>query len=157
MKKIRRDHVTGLALIILGVVVAVLVMQFKKPMTAAYPGPKLFPLIAAFGFVACGLGIFIEGCLSKKEEKPFLSAAGWKKVGIMFAVLIVYVFLMKYLGYMLATPFALFAFTTIIEKGEKTKAGLVSKIIYSVAVTVFIYLMYVTAFGMTFPSGMLFE
>ena len=69
MKKIRRDHVTGLALIILGVVVAVLVMQFKKPMTAAYPGPKLFPLIAAFGFVACGLGIFIEGCLSKKEEK----------------------------------------------------------------------------------------
>ena len=75
----------------------------------------------------------------------------------MFAVLIVYVFLMKYLGYMLATPFALFAFTTIIEKGEKTKAGLVSKIIYSVAVTVFIYLMYVTAFGMTFPSGMLFD
>ena len=157
MKKIKRDHVTGLVLMLIGIVVVVLVMQFKKPMTAAYPGPKLFPLIAAFGFLACGLGIFIEGCIGKKPEKPFLNAQGWAKVGLMFLILVVYVFLMKYLGYIIVTPFALFAFVTLIEKGEKAKAKLLSKIIYSIAVTVFIYLMYVTAFGMTLPTGLLFD
>ena len=157
MKRIKRDQVTGLALMLIGVIVVILVMQFKKEMTAAYPGPKLFPLIAATGFLICGLGIFLEGCFGKKAEKPFLNGEGWKKVGLMFIILVAYVFLMKYLGYLIVTPFALFAFTTLIAWGGKVESKLLPRIIYSIVVTILIYLMYVTAFGMTLPTGLLFD
>ena len=155
--KVKRNQVTGLALIIIGLVFGYLTMQFDKPMTAAYPGPKLFPLIAVFGFIVCGLGIFIEGTFGKKEEKPFLSKTGWGKVVSMFLILVVYVFLMKYLGYLIVTPFALFATSTLIARGQDQHPRLRSRIIYSVAVTLLIYAMYVIAFGMTLPSGLLFD
>lgn len=154
--KLKRDQITGIVLMVLAIAVTVLVFQFKKPMTAAYPGPKLFPLISAFGFAVCGLGIFITSTLSKKEEQVFLMKEGWIKVGLTFLILCVYVFLMKYLGYLIVTPFTIFAFSTLFAKYGKVQSKILYRIIFSVAFSVFVYVMYVNVFGMTLPSGSLF-
>ena len=67
--KIKRDQITGLVLVILGIVLLIMIGQFKKPITAEYPGPKLMPGIAALGMIICGLGIFIKGCRQKEADK----------------------------------------------------------------------------------------
>lgn len=154
--KIKRDQIMGLLLILAGIAVAILVSQFKKDMTAVYPGPKLFPLIGAFGFVVCGLGIFVGSCLSKKEEDVFLVKAGWIKVFTTFAILCVYVLLMKYLGYMIVTPFVVFALECLIAKGGGGEIRSLRFAIFAILFTIIIYVMYVMVFGLTLPSGKLF-
>ena len=154
--KIKKDQITGLVLVLLGLAVAVLVSQFKKEMTAAYPGPKLFPLIAAFGFVVCGMGIFLTSTVDKKEEKVFLAKTGWLKLAVLFALMCAYIFFMKYFGYLIVTPFVLFAASTLIAKGGNVKSSLVGRIVFSVVFSVIVYVMYVHMFSMTLPSGILF-
>lgn len=156
--KVKRDQITGALLIALGIAIATLTSQFRTEMTAAYPGPKLFPLIAAFGFIVCGAGIFIGSLFSKKGEEVFLTKAGWIKVAAIVACLCLYILLLKYVGYMICTPFILFAFCTIIAKGDgDRKVGSIGRIVFSVIFTAFIYVIYIHVFGMTLPAGILFD
>ena len=150
----KKDQVTGVALILLGITVTIAVNQFRVPFRAAYPGPRLFPLISAFGFVICGLGIFVQGLISKKEDKVFLSREGWLRIFFSFTILAAYVFFMMLLGYMIVTPFALYAITTLFAKGARSPIK--NRIIFSVVLTLFIYVMYIHVFGLTLPKGNLF-
>lgn len=154
MVKVKRDQITGAVLVLLGLVVAVLVSQFKMPMTPSYPGPKMLPTIAVVGFITCGAGIFIESTLSKKEEKPFMVKEGWVRMGVTLVILAAYVLAMTYVGYLIATPVVTYIMTTLFAKGKtSTRKG---RIIFSVLLTVIIYAIYVFAFGLGLPDGMLF-
>lgn len=155
--KIKRDQVTGLALVVLGIVFAVLVSQFKKPFTAAYPGPKLVPAIGVFGLIVCGLGIFVNSCRQQKEDAVFVTKEGWVRIIVTFAVLCVYVFAMKYLGFLVVTPFVLFAITSFFSKASNIQTKLWVRIVFALAVTFVIWFMYVRLFSMTLPTGLLFE
>ena len=74
----------------------------------SYPGPRALPGLAAVGFVICGAGIFIKGCMNKEGEKPFLDKKGWLKLGISLLALIVYVALMYVVGFIVPTVLFLF-------------------------------------------------
>ncbi|MGI6028477.1 MAG: tripartite tricarboxylate transporter TctB family protein [Candidatus Heteroscillospira sp.] len=155
--KIKKDTITGLLLIALGAVIAVMVSKFRYGMTWEYPGPKLFPLIAVFGFVVCGAGIFLSSIFGHKEDKVFLTGAGWLKTLSLFVMLALYILGLKYLGYMIVTPFVLFIFCTIIARGGDVKASLIGRIIFSVVFTLLIYVVYVHVFNMTLPTGIFFD
>ena len=79
--RIKRDQITGAVLILLGAVVFLMTTTFSTPITAAYPGPRMLPSIAAFGFAVCGLGILVESTLRKKEQKAYMAKAGWVRMG----------------------------------------------------------------------------
>lgn len=155
--KLKRDQITGLVLILIGVFFAVLISGFSKPMTAAYPGPKLLPSIGVFGLIVCGGGIFVHSCCQSKEDVVFLTPKGWINVIVSFAGLCVYIFGMKYLGFLLTTPFVLYAAITYFAKASNASTKLVSRIVSSVVIALVIYAMYVPLFGMTLPAGLLFE
>jgi len=155
MIRIKRDQIAGTLLVILGIAIAILTGQFNTPMTASYPGPRLMPYIAAFGLVVCGGGIFIISTIKKDEEKPFLVREGWLKIAITMAILIIYVLAMKYIGYLISTPILLFVLSTLYSKGSN--ATFKGRIIYSIAFTIILYLLYVYLFGLAFPKGILFE
>lgn len=140
---------------LLGIVVFLMTTTFSIPITAAYPGPRMLPSIAAFGFVVCGLGIFVEGTISKKEEKTFLVKEGWIRVLLTLAVIAAYIAGMTVAGYLITTPIILYVLTTMFAKGSKTTIK--GRVIFSVAVAVIIYAIYVFAFGLTLPAGMLFD
>lgn len=89
--KIKRDQLTGAVLILLGIVVFMMTTSFSIPITGAYPGPRMLPTIAAFGFAVCGLGILVNGTMSKKEEKVYMVKAGWIRIGITLAVIAAYI------------------------------------------------------------------
>lgn len=152
--KIKRDQLTGAVLILLGIIVVFMTTSFSVPITSAYPGPRMLPTIAAFGFVVCGLGILVNGTLSKKEEKPYMLKEGWIKIAVSLAVIAVYIAAMTVVGYLIATPIILYILTTMFAKGSKTTIK--GRIIFSVSVAVIIYIVYVFAFGLTLPGGMLF-
>ena len=158
--KFKRDQVTGLVLIVTGLFFAFMISQFNKPFTPEYPGPKLLPGIGAFGLVVCGLGVFFNGCKQNKENLPdkvFLTKAGWKRALVTYIILCIYVFAMKYLGFLAVTPFIVFAITSYFAKESGVQVKLWVRILFSVLVAVLIYGMYVPLFGMTLPVGLLFE
>lgn len=155
--KIKRDQVTGLILMLLGAGVFFMIGQFKTPITAAYPGPALMPGIAAFGLVVCGAGIFVEGMLSKKEEKPWMSKDAWLRMLVTFVALCLYILAMKFLGFLVVTPFVTFFLVSYFAKKSGYELAAWKRIVFAVIVTVVIYGMYVPLFGMSLPSGLLFE
>lgn len=154
--KIKRDQVSGLAIVAIGLFFLYLTLQFKKPFSPSYPGPMLMPFIAEFGLIVCGLGIFLQGCKQKSEDKVFLNKEGFLRFVISFAILCLYIFAMKYLGFLLVTPFVLFGITCYFAKASKIAVKIPTVIIFSIVVTGVLYGMYVPLFGMTLPSGLLF-
>ena len=155
--KIKRDQLTGVLLILTGIFFAVLISQFKTPFTTSYPGPALLPGIGVFGLIVCGAGIFVNGCRQKDADTVFLSKADWLRVLITFVVLCLYVLAMKYLGYLIVTPFLLYGLTTYFAKASGMNTRLWVRIVFSIVVAVAIWAMYVPLFGMTLPEGLLFE
>lgn len=155
--KIKRDQVTGLVLVLIGIVLAILTSQFNKPMTWEYPGPKLMPAIAEFGFIVCGAGVFVKGCLQKEPDQKGIEAAGLIRMLVTFIILCLYILAMKYVGFIAATPFMLLATTEYFLKSSGVKAKLWVVVVFSIVVTLVIYGMYVPLFGMTLPEGLLFE
>lgn len=155
--KVKRDQITGAVLVILGIVLFVLISQFKKPITAEYPGPKLMPGIAGLGLVICGLGVFINGCRQKTPDKVVLTKAGLLRVVITFAALWLYILGLKYLGFLIVTPFLVYGLTTYFAKASKIETKLWVRVVFAVGVTLVIWLMYVQLFDMELPVGELFE
>lgn len=153
--KIKRDQITGAVLMVLGLAVFLMTTTFSMPITAAYPGPRMLPSIAAFGFAVCGLGILVESTLSRKEEKMYMVRAGWIRLGITLAVIAAYIGVMTVAGYLMATPVMLYVLTTMFAKGSSSTVK--GKVLFSLSVALVIYVVYVYAFGLTLPAGMLFE
>ena len=79
---------------------------------------------------------------------------GWVRMGVTLVILAAYVLAMTYVGYLIATPVVTYIMTTLFAKGKtSTRKG---RIIFSVLLTVIIYAIYVFAFGLGLPDGMLF-
>ncbi len=154
--KIKRDQGTGAVLILLGLFFGFLTSQFKKPLTPEYPGPKLMPYIAVIMLIVCGVGIFINGCRQKDDEKGFLNKDGWVRVLVTFGVLVLYVLGLKYIGFLICTPIALYAITTYFAKASKIETKLWVRVVFSLVVSVCIWFMYVKLFSMPLPTGELF-
>ena len=155
--KFKRDQITGSVLAALGIVFIVMISQFSKPITAAYPGPKLMPGIAAVGLIICGLGIFANGCRQKEPDKPIMSKAGLLRMLISFAALWLYILGLKYLGFLIVTPFLVYGLTTYFAVQSKAQTKLWVRIVFAIGVTLVIWFMYVQLFDMELPIGELFE
>ncbi len=151
---LKRDQIIGLGLIVLGVIFGIMTSRFPVAFTPEYPGPKAVPGLAVIGLIVCGLGIFIESTRKQGEEKAFFGKEGWKKVIISFVVLILYILGMKYLGYMISTPILLYVVATMFAKGQTARVW--AKILYSIILTVLVYLVYVQLFGLALPRGVIF-
>ena len=150
--KVNRDQFTGALIVLLGILVFISISGYRVPFTATYPGPKALPGLAGIGFVICGAGIFLNGCRkAASDAKPFLSKEGWIRLAISLGMLILYVVGMNFLGFWIPTVLFCFACSTYYAVGYKTT--LVQRLIFSVAVTVVMYLVYHTAFGYRLPAG----
>jgi putative tricarboxylic transport membrane protein len=151
--KVSRNQITGAALVVLGVVVIILTTQFNTPMTAAYPGPKLFPLIAAVGLIGLGVGIFFQKDDSNKIE---ISVTMVKRILFMILITALYILGLKYLGFILSTPVFLYVVAWLFSKASvENKSKWWHLLIFAVVVTVAIYCMYVYAFSLRLPRGRL--
>lgn len=156
MKKLRRDTITGIVGL-LGCGFFLFYTQFiKMPKKLLEPGPRLFPYVAIVLIAMSSIALIIKGYMDReKEEKPYFPKGGALKITKSYLMLIVYAIAMTYLGFLITTPFATFAFIYDLKGNSKVKP--LTAIIISVLVTAGLYAMFVFGFQIKLPVGILFE
>ena len=150
--KLKKDHWVGLLLVILGIAMLLLSMQIPVKNSSTDPGSRLFPVMASILQIVCGAGILISA--GKSTDKQFLSAQGWKKLGMAFGVMIAYTLALKYIGFVVSTLVFLYVVVTMLAGEEKVAVW--KKILYSVVVTGLAWLVFQRVLSMNLPTGILF-
>lgn len=147
-----KDRIAGILFAVFGVVVTLMATQIRIQPNLSEPGPRLFPYIAGIGMAVCGVGIALTE--KGKHDEPYLTKEGWKRLGVVSFVLVLYYFGLEYLGFLIATPVFTFAIILILASGIK-----LSKVVTAVialATTGGLYLLFQKAFMIFLPSGKLF-
>lgn len=153
--KMRRDMVTGIVGLLTCIFFFIMTQQVRQPANLLEPGPRLLPYVAIFLIGISSIALIVKGYKEREiAEKPYFPKGGVLKVTKSFLMLVVYAIAMTYLGFIITTPFATAAFIYDLKGNSEVKP--VSTAIISVVVTAALYAMFVFAFQIKLPAGVLF-
>ncbi|MGN0976581.1 MAG: tripartite tricarboxylate transporter TctB family protein [Faecousia sp.] len=153
--KLRRDTVTGIVGLATCLLFGILTTRIRQPANLLEPGPRLLPIVALVLIAISSVALIVKGVKERAvEEKPYFPKGGVRKVTKSFLMLVAYAAAMTWLGFLITTPFATAAFIYDL-KGNSTVKPIPTAII-SVAVTAVLYVMFVFAFQVKLPAGILF-
>lgn len=153
--KMRRDMVTGIVGLLTCVFFCFMTLQVRQPAKLLEPGPRLLPFVALFLIGISSIALIVKGYKEREiAEKPYFPKGGVIKVTKSFLMLVIYAVAMTYLGFVITTPFATAAFIYDLKGNSEVRP--VSTVIISVVVTAVLYAMFVFAFQIKLPAGVLF-
>lgn len=153
--KCKRNTITGIVGIIAVIICFIIMQSMRQVPNLIEPGPRLMPTVGLILILVSSIMLLINGLRDKKEEKPYFPEGGVKKLVFAYALLCIYGILLTLFGFLITTPFAMFAFVNMLKEDEKVtwrQAALIS-----IAVTAFLYGMFVIGFQIKLPSGILFN
>jgi len=154
--KIGKNRLVALFFIVFGLFVLYQTSQIKNifAVSSKDVGPKLWPFFCATCIILCAVGKFIT---AKESEHyvAFISKKGWMKVAIAFVIFVLYIIGMEQLGFLLVTPFVLFALVLLIA-GEKKINKLVAAV-YALIMTGAVYFAFHELMNVMLPAGKLFS
>lgn len=154
--KLRRDTVTGIVGLIGCAFFLFMTQSVKQPAKLLEPGPRLLPYVAIALIAMSSVALIIKGYMDRaKEEKPYFPKGGALKITKSYLMLIIYAVAMTYLGFLITTPFATYAFIHDLKGNSEVKT--IPTIVISVLVTAGLYAMFVYGFQVKLPAGTLFE
>ena len=153
--KMRHDMVTGIVGLLTCIFFFIMTQQVRPPANLLEPGPRLLPYVAIFLIGISSIALIVKGYKEREiAEKPYFPKGGVIKVTKSFLMLVIYAVAMTYLGFVITTPFATAAFIYDLKGNSEVKP--VSTVIISVVVTAVLYAMFVFAFQIKLPAGVLF-
>lgn len=153
--KMRHDMVTGIVGLLTCIFFFIMTQQVRQPANLLEPGPRLLPYVAIFLIGISSIALIVKGYKEREiAEKPYFPKGGVIKVTKSFLILVIYAVAMTYLGFVITTPFATAAFIYDLKGNSEVKP--VSTVIISVVVTAVLYAMFVFAFQIKLPAGVLF-
>ena len=153
--KMRHDMVTGIVGLLTCIFLFIMTQQVRQPANLLEPGPRLLPYVAIFLIGISSIALIVKGYKEREiAEKPYFPKGGVIKVTKSFLMLVIYAVAMTYLGFVITTPFATAAFIYDLKGNSEVKP--VSTVIISVVVTAVLYAMFVFAFQIKLPAGVLF-
>ena len=153
--KMRHDMVTGIVGLLTCIFFFIMTQQVRQPANLLEPGPRLLPYVAIFLIGSSSIALVVKGYKEREiAEKPYFPKGGVIKVTKSFLMLVIYAVAMTYLGFVITTPFATAAFIYDLKGNSEVKP--VSTVIISVVVTAVLYAMFVFAFQIKLPAGVLF-
>ena len=153
--KMRHDMVTGIVGLLTCIFFFIMTQQVRQPANLLEPGPRLLPYLAIFLIGISSIALIVKGYKEREiAEKPYFPKGGVIKVTKSFLMLVIYAVAMTYLGFVITTPFATAAFIYDLKGNSEVKP--VSTVIISVVVTAVLYAMFVFAFQIKLPAGVLF-
>ncbi|SCP98892.1 tripartite tricarboxylate transporter TctB family protein [Anaerobium acetethylicum] len=154
--KLRRDTTTGIVGLIGCAFFAVYIQFIKMPAKLLEPGPRLLPYVSIVLIAMSAVALIVKGVKEHKiEEKPYFPKGGILKITKSFLMLVVYAIAMTYLGFVITTPFATYAFIYDLKGNSEIKP--IVAIIISILVTACLYAMFVYGFQIKLPAGVLFD
>lgn len=153
--KMRHDMVTGIVGLLTCIFFFIMTQQVRQPANLLEPGPRLLPYVAIFLIGISSIALIVKGYKEREiAEKPYFPKGGMIKVTKSFLMLVIYAVAMTYLGFVITTPFATAAFIYDLKGNSEVRP--VSTVIISVVVTAVLYAMFVFAFQIKLPAGVLF-
>ena len=153
--KMRHDMVTGIVGLLTCIFFFIMTQQVRQPANLLEPGPRLLPYVAIFLIGISSIALIVKGYKEREiAEKPYFPKGGVINVTKSFLMLVIYAVAMTYLGFVITTPFATAAFIYDLKGNSEVKP--VSTVIISVVVTAVLYAMFVFAFQIKLPAGVLF-
>ena len=153
--KMSHDMVTGIVGVLTCIFFVIMTPQVRQPANLLEPGPRLLPYVAIFLIGISSIALIVKGYKEREiAEKPYFPKGGVIKVTKSFLMLVIYAVAMTYLGFVITTPFATAAFIYDLKGNSEVKP--VSTVIISVVVTAVLYAMFVFAFQIKLPAGVLF-
>ncbi len=153
--KCKRNTITGIVGIIAVILCFIIMQSMRQIPNLIEPGPRLMPTVGLILILVSSIMLLIDGLRDKKEEKPYFPEGGVKKLVFAFALLCVYGILLTLFGFLITTPFAMFAFVNMLKEDEKVTWW--QAVLISIVVTAFLYGMFVIGFQIKLPSGILFN
>ena len=153
--KCKRNTITGIVGIIAVILCFIIMQSMRQVPNLIEPGPRLMPTVGLILILVSSIMLLIDGLRDKKEEKPYFPEGGVKKLVFAFALLCVYGILLTLFGFLITTPFAMFAFVNMLKEDEKVTWW--QAVLISIVVTAFLYAMFVIGFQIKLPSGILFK
>jgi len=145
------DRPLGAGLLALGVAGIAIASQISVRTFNDDPGPKLFPIFACTILVICGLGLLLTRPTEQgRRMDPAALVRGLTMAGLM----LFYALALWLVGFYVASVTAVFGFYWIIAGSERRVwwRGL----IYALAVTGGVHLLFKTALNAYLPQGILF-
>ena len=147
--------VTGIVGLLTCIFFFIMTQQVRQPANLLEPGPRLLPYVAIFLIGISSIALIVKGYKEREiAEKPYFPKGGVIKVTKSFLMLVIYAVAMTYLGFVITTPFATAAFIYDLKGNSEVRP--VSTVIISVVVTAVLYAMFVFAFQIKLPAGVLF-
>lgn len=121
-------------------------------------GADFMPKIVSVVLLCCGIGFFILGILTpqdksapktafKKDPVPVL------RFGVALGMLLIYVALLKLIGFIIMTTLYIFVQSLFMAPPEKRNYCLSA--VLSLVVSILIYFVFARGLGMTLPNGVL--
>lgn len=153
--KCKRNTITGIVGIIAVIICFIIMQSMRQVPNLIEPGPRLMPTVGLLLILVSSIMLLINGLRDKKEEKPYFPEGGVKKLVFAYALLCVYGILLTLFGFLITTPFAMFAFVNMLKEDEKVTWW--QAVLISLVVTAFLYGMFVIGFQIKLPSGILFN
>ena len=153
--KCKRNTITGIVGIIAVIICFIIMQSMRQVPNLIEPGPRLMPTVGLILILVSSIMLLINGLRDKKEEKPYFPEGGVNKLVFAYALLCVYGILLTLFGFLITTPFAMFAFVNMLKEDEKVTWW--QAVLISIVVTAFLYGMFVIGFQIKLPSGILFN
>lgn len=153
--KCKRNTITGIVGIIAVIICFIIMQSMRQVPNLIEPGPRLMPTVGLILILVSSIMLLSNGLRDKKEEKPYFPEGGVKKLVFAYALLCIYGILLTLFGFLATTPFAMYAFVNMLKEDEKVTCWQAALI--SIAVTAFLYGMFVIGFQIKLPSGILFN
>ena len=153
--KLSKNRVVALVFIFIGICGVIMTSQLevrKIFATAADIGPKCFPYISTIGMILCGLGLFFTN--DNDDGTKFLNIQEFKKILLLMGIFVIYTLALKYIGFLISSPFLMFVLIRLLRGDSKTT--FVADLIISVAFPTVIYFAFVYLLEIMLPAGMLF-
>ena len=143
--KLNKDHYLSLFYIGLGVLILFFTSRITSLFTVATndTGPKFFPTL-------CGIGKFLTS--AKSNPKTFLpNKRDYIRLAGLWALLVVYVLSVKYLGYIFSSLVLMFVMTTLLADTKKLNVW--HRILFAILMVALTYVLFSYVIKIPLPQG----
>lgn len=146
-----KNRITGLIAVILGTAVGMGAFQLPESTIIGDVGPAVFPFLTAGILLICGAGLLITG---GGEVTALDSLAALRRLGVIFAAVLIYCIAMNFLGFVIPTIAILFVLATLFS--EDKSVAWWHKLLYAAAITLAIYFLFHNVLNLKLPDNQLF-
>ena len=137
--------------LVLGAVIAVMTSQLPPSTIQGDIGPSVFPYFSAGLLMICGAGLLVTG---NKKEASIFDKRALKRLALIFSVVLLYCIVMTYVGFLIPTAAIFFILTTMFAENEDVAWW--KRLLYSVVLTLVIYLLFHNVLNLKLPTNQLF-